>query len=50
MKVVADAVQFTTTGRGKAGAGANGRIHRGSAGKEGTADTQKKQYRSRYSN
>jgi single-strand DNA-binding protein len=47
VKVVADAVQFTTTGRDKAGA--NGRSHRSGGGKEGNALAQKKQYRSRYS-
>ena len=49
VKVVADAVQFTTTGRGKAGAGANGRSHFSGGGEEGTAPVHRKQYRSRYS-
>ena len=47
VKVVADAVQFTTTGRGKVGA--NGRSHSSFGGNEGTAPVHKKQYRSRYS-
>jgi len=49
VKVVADGVQFTTTGRGRTGAGVNGRSHRSGGGQEGTAPARKKQYRSRYS-
>lgn len=52
IKVVADAVQFTTTaqgkGQGKGQSNGGGRSHR-SGPKDKTADTNKKQYQSRYS-